>query len=50
MARRYRESRDLLTRLDQGLEKGGVQALIQAAHLYYDREEITVWVDARRDH
>lgn len=50
MARRYRESRDLLARLDQGLEKGGVEALIQAAHLYHDREEITVWVDARRDH
>lgn len=50
MARRYRESRDLLARLDQGLEKGGIEALIQAAHLYHDREEITVWVDARRDH
>lgn len=47
MARRYRESRDLLARLDEGLDKQNIPALIQAAHLYHDREEITVWVDAR---
>ncbi|MGI9574096.1 23S rRNA (cytidine(2498)-2'-O)-methyltransferase RlmM [Alloalcanivorax xenomutans] len=47
MARRYRESRVLLERLAEGLEKQGLAARINAAHLYYDREEITVWVDTR---
>ena len=47
MARRYRESRALLDRLAEGLERRHVGALIQASHLYHDREEITVWVDTR---
>ncbi|MBF5058206.1 RNA 2'-O-ribose methyltransferase [Alcanivorax sp. 521-1] len=47
MARRYRESRALLERLGDGLERRQVGAMIQAAHLYHDREEITVWVDTR---
>lgn len=47
MAQRYRQSRDLLERLGDGLEKQGIQARIHASHLYHDREEITVWVDNR---
>ncbi|MFP1682961.1 23S rRNA (cytidine(2498)-2'-O)-methyltransferase RlmM [Alloalcanivorax sp. C16-1] len=47
MARRYRESQALLERLASGLERQRPGALIQAAHLYHDREEITVWVDTR---
>lgn len=47
MARRYRESRALLDRLAEGLDTNRIAARIQAAHLYHDREEITVWVDSR---
>lgn len=47
MARRYRESQALLDRLAEGLQKNHIAARIQAAHLYHDREEITVWVDRR---
>ena len=47
MARRYRESRALLARLGEGLDRQNLPVLIQAANLYHDREEITVWVDVR---
>lgn len=47
MARRYRETEILLGRLQEGLERQYPQAVIQAAHLYHDREEISVWVDVR---
>jgi len=47
MARRYREAATLLERLQEGLWRQYPDARIQAAHLYHDREEITVWVDCR---
>lgn len=43
MKRRHAELSRLLARLEEGLERAGVAAEIRAAHLYHDREEVTVF-------
>lgn len=48
MKRRFIEVDALLERLASGLGKSGVQAEIRAAHLYHDREEVTVLVISGR--
>lgn len=44
MKKRYDEMTRLLDRLEQGLERSGCKVRIRAAHLYHDRDEVTVLV------
>ncbi|MDC9580038.1 23S rRNA (cytidine(2498)-2'-O)-methyltransferase RlmM [Xenorhabdus sp. PR6a] len=44
MKKRYEEVAHILRKIEQQLKENGVNAQIQAKHLYHDREEITVHV------
>ncbi|WP_432698635.1 23S rRNA (cytidine(2498)-2'-O)-methyltransferase RlmM [Marinobacterium sp. YM272] len=44
MKQRYAEVRNCLERIRTALEESGVDARLQAKHLYHDREEITCWL------
>ena len=44
MKQRYAEARNCLERIRTALEECGIQARLQAKHLYHDREEITCWL------
>lgn len=44
MKKRYEEVTQNLQMIAESLQTGGINAQIQARHLYHDREEITVHV------
>ena len=52
MKRRFQEAWQLLEKLSAAMERNSQlgRPEIKAAHLYYDREEITVWAAFHRDH
>ncbi len=52
MKRRFQETRQLLEKLTTAMERMEHlgEPVIKAAHLYYDREEITVWASFHRDY
>ena len=47
MKQRYQEATDDLKLLTDMIEEAGFNYELQAKHLYHDREEITVHINAR---